>query len=75
MRTTLEQEGIPYVYGNVDRLLVSDEMWHHLNKVTAQDTDPTYARFPVVLINNRTLERPDQKLVIELYREVARARK
>lgn len=68
MLATLDRSHVPYLYRNVDRFLVSHEMWYHLDRSEAQDDDPTLAEFPVVVLNGRTMERPLQQEVLDRYR-------
>ncbi|HEY0683484.1 MAG TPA: hypothetical protein VGD45_14210 [Steroidobacter sp.] len=69
MIADLERSGVPYLYRNVDRFLVSHEMWYHLDRSKAPDDDATLAEFPVVVVNGHTLERAIQQQVIALYRQ------
>lgn len=64
MRSDLQAQGIPFVYANIDKPFISEEMWHHLHKISASDPTPRLAELPVVLINHQVLERPDAAFVI-----------
>lgn len=63
MRDQLTNQSIPFVYADIDKLFVSEEMWHHLQKVSDDGALHT-AHLPVVLINGHIFQRPEIELVL-----------
>ena len=74
MKAFLDALHIPYIYANIDKPLLDEEMWHFLHQIPHMDTNPGYAYFPVVRVNGSIMENPHEDMVLKLYRE-AQARK
>lgn len=67
LRRTLDADGIPFEYANIDAYFVELEMWVKLGALTGTVTS---ARLPVVEFDGVIRQRPDETVLVSEYRHL-----